>query len=51
MKWLIGQHCDLAPSLAAIDAILQHGAKAAGFGGRARVKPFLETLAALRQAQ
>jgi hypothetical protein len=51
MKWLIGQHCDLDASLAALDALLQHGAKAAGFGGRARVKPLLASFAELRQAR
>ena len=51
LKWLVGQHCDLDASLAAIDATLQQNAKTAGAGGRARVKPFLATLAELRQAR
>ncbi len=37
LKWLVGQNCNLNPSLAAIDTILQRGAKSAGSGGgRAR---------------
>jgi len=49
MKWMISQHCDLEPTLAAIDAALQQAGKAAGFGGAGRVKPLLAELAKLHQ--
>ncbi len=44
VKWLIDQQCDLDPTLAAIDALLRQS------GSGTRLKPFLATLAALRQA-
>lgn len=51
MKWLISQHCDLDPALAAIEATLQQAARSAGYGSRAPLEPFLATLAELRQGR
>lgn len=49
MKWLAGQHCDLARGLAAVAAVLQQSFDASGQFDRERLTPFMTAVAELRR--